>query len=60
MDKDKQFLIEANDVSDSVSKVIRKHSARPSILNSKENINNKVFCFFNVCNVTYEKNSKCN
>ena len=36
IDKDKQILVETNDVSDPVLKAIRKYSAPPSILSIKE------------------------
>ena len=51
-DKDKQFLVEANNAFDPVLKAIRKHSAHPSILNIKEKMNNNVFSFRKV---TYEE-----
>ena len=35
-DKDKQFLVETNNVFDSVLKAIRKYSAHPSILSIKK------------------------
>ena len=45
IDKDKQFLVETNDVFDPVSKTIKKYSAYPSILSIKEKTNNDVFSF---------------
>ena len=45
IDKDKQFLVETNDVFDPVSKTIKKYSAHPSILSIKEKTNNDVFSF---------------
>ena len=35
-DKDKQFLVETNNVFDPVLKAIRKYSAHPSILSIKK------------------------
>ena len=52
IDKDKQFLIETNDVFDRVLKAIKKYSAHPSILSIKEKMNNNVFSFRKV---TYEE-----
>ena len=52
IDKDKQFLVETNDVFDPVLKAIKKYSARLSILWIKENMNNNVFYFWEV---TYEE-----
>ena len=52
IDKDRQFLLGANDVFDPALKAIKKYSARPSILNIKEKMNNNVFSFRNV---TYEE-----
>ena len=43
--KDKQFLVETNDVFDHVLKAIKKYSAYPSILSIKEKMNNNVFSF---------------
>ena len=48
IDKDKQFLVETNDVFDPVLKAIKKYSAHPSILSIKEKMNNNVFSFQNV------------
>ena len=45
IDKDKQFLVETNDVFDPVSKTVKKYSAHPSILSIKEKTNNNVFSF---------------
>ena len=45
IDKDKQFLVETNDVFDPVLKAIKKYSAHPSILRIKEKMNNNVFSF---------------
>ena len=52
IDKDKQFLVETNDVFDPVLKAIKKYSAHPSILSIKEKMNNDVFSFRKV---TYEE-----
>ena len=51
-DKDKQFLVERNDVFDPFLKASRKYSAHPSILRIKEKMNNNVFSFRKV---TYEE-----
>ena len=52
IDKDKQFLVETNDVFDPVLKAIKKYSAHPSILRIKDKMNNNVFSFRKV---TYEE-----
>ena len=52
IDKDKQFLVETNDVFDPVLKAIKKYSAHPSILRIKEKMNNNVF---SSRKVTYEE-----
>ena len=52
IDKDKQFLVETNDVFDLVLKGIKKYSAHPGILSIKEKMNNNVFSFRKV---TYEE-----
>ena len=52
IDKDKQFLVERNDVFDPVLKAIKKYSAHPSILRIKEKMNNNVF---SSRKVTYEE-----
>ena len=52
IDKDKQFLVETNDVFDPVLKAIKKYSAHPRILSIKEKMNNNVFSFRKV---TYEE-----
>ena len=52
IDKDKKFLVEANDVFDPVLKAIKKYSAYPSILSIKEKMNHNVFSFRKV---TYEE-----
>ena len=52
IDKDKQFLVERNDVFDPVLKAIKKYSAHPSILRIKDKMNNNVFSFRKV---TYEE-----
>ena len=52
IDKDKQFLVETNDVFDPVLKAIKKYSAHPSILSIKEKMNNNVLSFRKV---TYEE-----
>ena len=51
-DKDKQFLVETNNVFDPVLKTIKKYSAHPSILRIKEKMNNNVF---SSRKVTYEE-----
>ena len=51
IDKNKQFLVETNDVFDPVLKAINKYSAHASILRIKEKINN-VFSFRKV---TYQE-----
>ena len=43
IDKDKQFLVERNDVFDPVLKAIKKYSVHPTILSIKEKINKNVF-----------------
>ena len=43
IDKDKQFLVQANDVFDPVLQAIKKYSALPSILSIRETMNNNVF-----------------
>ena len=48
IDKDKEFLVETNDVFDPVLKEIKKYSTHPSILSIKEKMNNNVFSFRNV------------
>ena len=40
VDKEKQFLVEKNDISDPVLKAIKKYSTHPSILSIKEKMNN--------------------
>ena len=52
IDKDKQFLVETNDVFEPVFKAVKKCSAHPSILSIKEKMNNNVFSFRKV---TYEE-----
>ena len=52
IDKDKQFLVEKNNVSDPVLKAIKKYSTHPSILGIKEKMNNNMFPFGNA---TYEE-----
>ena len=52
IDKDKQFLVETNDVSDPVLNAIKKYSAHFSILIIQENMTNNVFSFQDVA---YEK-----
>ena len=51
IDKDKQFLVETNDVFDPVLKAIKKYNSHSIILRIKEKMNNNVFSFRNV---TYE------
>ena len=48
IDKDKQFLVETNDVFAPVLKTIKIYSAHPSILSIKEKMNNNVLSFRNV------------
>ena len=43
IDKDKQFLVQTNDVFDPVLQAIKKDSALPSILSIRETMNNNVF-----------------
>ena len=45
IDKDKQFLVETNDLFDPVLKAVKKYSAHPSILRIKDKMNNNVFSF---------------
>ena len=45
IEKDKQFVVETNDVFDPVLKTIKRYSAHPSILSIKEKMNNNVFSF---------------
>ena len=53
IDKDKQFLVETNDVFDPVLKAIKNYSAHHSILRIKEKMNNhNVFSFRKV---TYDE-----
>ena len=52
IDKDKQFLVQTNDIFDPVLKAIKKYSAHPRILSIKEKMNNNVFSFRKV---TYEE-----
>ena len=52
IDKEKQFLIETNDVFDPVLKAVKKYIAHPSILSINEKINSNVFSFQKV---TYEE-----
>ena len=52
IDKDKRFLVQANNVFDPVLKAIKKYRAHLSILSIKEKINSHVFSFRNV---TYEE-----
>ena len=52
IDKDEQFIVETNNVFDSVLKAIKKYSTHPIILSSKEKMNNNVFSFRKV---TYKK-----
>ena len=46
--KDKQFLVETNDVFGPVLKAVKKYSAHPSILSIKEKMNNNAFLLRNV------------
>ena len=52
IDKDKQFLVETNDLFYPVLKANKKYSAHPSILSIKEKMNNNVSSFRKV---TYEE-----
>ena len=52
INKDKQFLVETNNVFDPVSRVIKKYSPHPSILSLKERMNKNMSSFRNV---TYEE-----
>ena len=52
IDKDKQFLVETNNVFDPFLKAIKKYSAHPIIFSIKEKMNNNVFSFRKV---TYEE-----
>ena len=52
IDKDKQFLVETNDVFDPVLKAFKKYSAHPSILSTKGKMDSNVFF---LGNVTYEE-----
>ena len=45
VDKEKQFLVEKNDISDPVLKAIKKYSTHPSILSIKEKMNNNELSF---------------
>ena len=45
IDKEKQFLVERNDISDPVLKTIKKYSTHPSILSIKEKMNNNELSF---------------
>ena len=45
IDKEKQFLVEKNDISDPVLKAIKKYSTHPSILSIKEKMNNNELSF---------------
>ena len=45
VDKEKQFLVERNDISDPVLKAIKKYSTHPSILSIKEKMNNNELSF---------------
>ena len=45
IDKEKQFLVERNDISDPVLKAIKKYSTHPSILSIKEKMNNNELSF---------------
>ena len=52
IEKDKQYLIETNDLFDPILKAIKKYNSNTSILSIKEKMNNSVFSFRNV---TYEE-----
>ena len=45
IDKDKQFLVQTNDIFDPVLKAIKKYSAHPRILRIKKKMNNNMFSF---------------
>ena len=45
IDKEKQFLVERNDISDPVLKAIKKYSIHPSILSIKEKMNSNELSF---------------
>ena len=52
IEKDKQYLIETNDLFDPILKAIKKYNSNTSILSIKEKMNNSVFSFRKV---TYEE-----
>ena len=52
IEKDKQYLVETNDLFDPILKAIKKYNSNTSILSIKEKMNNSVFSFRNV---TYEE-----
>ena len=52
IEKDKQYLVETNDLFDPTLKAIKKYNSNTSILSIKEKMNNSVFSFRNV---TYEE-----
>ena len=45
IEKDKQYLIETNDLFDPILKAIKKYNSNTSILSIKEKMNNSVFSF---------------
>ena len=48
IEKDKQYLVETNDLFDPILKAIKKYNSNTSILSIKEKMNNSVFSFRNV------------
>ena len=52
IEKDKQYLVETNDLFDPILKEIKKYNSNTSILSIKEKMNNSVFSFRKV---TYEE-----
>ena len=58
IDKDRQFLLETNDVFDLVLKGIKKYSAHPSILSINEKMNNNVKKFQIILTVSTLQNLK--
>ena len=52
IEKDKQYLVETNDLFDPILKAIKKYNSNTSILSIKEKMNNSVFSFRKV---TYEE-----
>ena len=52
IEKDKQYLVETNDLFDPILKAIKKYNSNTNILSIKEKMNNSVFSFRKV---TYEE-----